>query len=337
MIDLISITDPGVGYDDSIATTISISGDGAGAKLTPHIRDGAIYSVVVDAVGEGYTYADLTVSGDGAGAKLLAPLSTTNILGQLATVQYNVEALAVSGSIEAYVVTNGGSGYTEAPAVTITGNGSGATAHAVISGGAVTKIIVDTAGIGYTYANVSFATGSATARAILPPQGGHGFNAISELYATKLITYTKISDSDVYNTFEFTNQFFQYGIIANPRRYNSSTVCTDAVISPCVSVSGSFVLANFPLNATLVVSRNQKTLTVVDRTATALLLRPVDNYIPIVGDVLTNVANSVAYTATAVGLPTTNINTGAIIDVNNTTAFYKTPSQIIILRTLISL
>lgn len=339
IIDLISITDPGVGYDAGIATSITIAGDGTGAALTPYIKNGTIYSVVIDNPGEGYTYADLTVTGDGVGAKLLTPLGTTNIIGQLATAQYNVEALAVSGAIESYVVTNGGSGYVSAPAVTITGNGSGATAHAVLSNGVVTKVVVDTAGIGYTYANVTFASGSATARAILPPYGGHGFNAISELYATKLLTYTKISDSDVYNTFEFTNEFYQYGIIANPRRYNSGSICTDAVVSPCVSVSGSFTLSNFPLNATVAVTVGgvQKTLTIVDRTSSALLLMAVDNYIPVIGDVLTNLGNSISYTATAIGLPTTNINTGSIIDVNNTTAFYKTPSQIITLRTLISL
>ena len=46
----------------------------------------------------------------------------------------------------------GGTGYT-APLVTITdvyGTGSGATAHAVVTGGAITSLIRDNAGTGYT-------------------------------------------------------------------------------------------------------------------------------------------------------------------------------------------
>ena len=48
-------------------------------------------------------------------------------------------------------ITSGGSGYTTAPTVSITGGGgTGATAQAVVSGGAVTSVFVLTAGTGYT-------------------------------------------------------------------------------------------------------------------------------------------------------------------------------------------
>jgi hypothetical protein len=45
---------------------------------------------------------------------------------------------------------NGGAGYDSAPAVTLSGGGTLATAHAVVSGGQVTAIVVDTGGNGYT-------------------------------------------------------------------------------------------------------------------------------------------------------------------------------------------
>jgi hypothetical protein len=48
------------------------------------------------------------------------------------------------------IVTDGGSGYTTAPQVTITGgSGSGATAFAIISGGSVISVTLSTAGTGY--------------------------------------------------------------------------------------------------------------------------------------------------------------------------------------------
>lgn len=60
-------------------------------------------------------------------------------------------------------VTNGGSGYSSAPAVTISGgSGHGATAHAVIQNGAVIQVVLDNPGVGYQVGDtltVTFGTG----------------------------------------------------------------------------------------------------------------------------------------------------------------------------------
>ncbi|MDN3809638.1 hypothetical protein ACVZIW_06575 [Klebsiella aerogenes] len=57
------------------------------------------------------------------------------------------------GRLQSIAVTSGGSGYTSAPTVTISGGGgSGALATATVSGGAVTKISVLYKGFGYTSA-----------------------------------------------------------------------------------------------------------------------------------------------------------------------------------------
>jgi hypothetical protein len=66
--------------------------------------------------------------------------------GSLATATSSI----VSGFVVGAAVTNGGSGYTSTPTVTITGNGSGAAATASVSGGAVTAINITSAGSGYT-------------------------------------------------------------------------------------------------------------------------------------------------------------------------------------------
>jgi hypothetical protein len=60
----------------------------------------------------------------------------------------------VGGFVTGYVVTSGGNGYATAPSVTVFGGGgSGAAAHANISGGAVTGVTADNAGNGeYTSA-----------------------------------------------------------------------------------------------------------------------------------------------------------------------------------------
>ena len=70
----------------------------------------------------------------------------TQTTATLATATANV----VSGFVVGYTVTNGGSGYTTAPAVTITAaSGSGATATATIAAGVVTAITPVNAGSGY--------------------------------------------------------------------------------------------------------------------------------------------------------------------------------------------
>jgi len=54
-------------------------------------------------------------------------------------------------------VSNGGEGYTTEPVVTINGNGTAATATAVVENGVLTAINADTTGSGYTNATVSIA------------------------------------------------------------------------------------------------------------------------------------------------------------------------------------
>ncbi|HEV8432004.1 MAG TPA: C25 family cysteine peptidase, partial [Thermoanaerobaculia bacterium] len=77
------------------------------------------------------------------------------------------------GAVTGIVVNTGGSGYTSAPEVFITGVGSGATATATVSGGAVTAITVTNGGTGYTSAPlVTFAGGGGSPSAIATVVGG---------------------------------------------------------------------------------------------------------------------------------------------------------------------
>ena len=66
--------------------------------------------------------------------------------------------------VSAINITNGGSGYTTAPTVTITGDGFGATATATVVNGQIQSIAVINQGINYT-------------RAIVSISGGNGFGA----------------------------------------------------------------------------------------------------------------------------------------------------------------
>lgn len=65
--------------------------------------------------------------------------------------------------VSAITVSNGGSGYTSAPTVTLTGDGSGAEATATVLEGVVTAVTVTKGGYGYTSApTVAFSGGGGT-------------------------------------------------------------------------------------------------------------------------------------------------------------------------------
>ena len=71
-----------------------------------------------------------------------------------------------SDGITDFVIGHGGAGYSTVPEVIIAGNGSGAKATAVLSGGAIDDVTIDAPGSGYTYPpTISFFGGSPTRNA----------------------------------------------------------------------------------------------------------------------------------------------------------------------------
>jgi len=138
------------------------------------------------------------------------------------TDQWDVQSAAVDGSINFVKVTSGGSAYGSAPSVTISGDGTGATANATISGGAVTKVTITNPGSGYTYATASFSAGAATAVPIISPKGGHGANAIEELGGKYIMLNVRL-DGNESNTLSTANEFRQVGIVRDPYTYGTTT------------------------------------------------------------------------------------------------------------------
>lgn len=65
----------------------------------------------------------------------------------------------INGLIDDITVTSGGSSYETVPNVIINGDGTGATAHAVLTSNAVSDVVIDTAGYGYTFAYITFVGG----------------------------------------------------------------------------------------------------------------------------------------------------------------------------------
>ena len=138
------------------------------------------------------------------------------------TDQWDVQAAAVDGGVHVVKITAGGSGYASAPAVTITGDGTGATANSTITAGAVTAVTITAAGTGYTRASITFASGAAAATAIISPKGGHGSNAVEELGGKYIMINVRLDGTES-NTFSTANEFRQVGIVRDPYLYGTTT------------------------------------------------------------------------------------------------------------------
>jgi len=136
--------------------------------------------------------------------KVLDSSELGRVLTTSEQVQDAVQNAASPGQILGIEMVNNGTGYTGSTvAVTINGDGTGATATGTVSGGSVIKIELDSStdsclkfGHGYnfasaTVANPSTGTDVALARAVIGPDSGLGADPRNELKATSLMFNAK--------------------------------------------------------------------------------------------------------------------------------------------------
>ena len=171
------------------------------------------------------------------------------------TDQYDVQQAAVDGGIHVVKVVSGGSGYASAPAVTITGDGTGATANSTIVAGVVTAVTITAAGTGYTRASVAFASGAATATAIISPKGGHGSNAIEELGGKYIMLNVRLDGTES-NTFSTANEFRQVGIVRDPYLYGTTTRAVASSFRQSFRYQLSSISGTFTLDETITSGSN---------------------------------------------------------------------------------
>lgn len=198
---------------------------------------GAVPQAIVSAGGSGYLSNSGTLQTAASSSATLATgaSSTTN-----AYVNYNIYVVSGTGAgqlrkITAYngstkvatvspswsVVPNGSSTYIVTPAVVADGDGTGWSGYSEVSGGQLTKINTISEGQDYTRLDLTIAgdTGSgATARAILPPLGGHGADAVNALGGFKVMINTKLTGSEG-------------GYISTDQEYRVSGLINDPLLS----------------------------------------------------------------------------------------------------------
>ena len=151
----------------------------------------------------------------------------------------------------AFTVTpNTTSDYVVTPKVTVTGDGSGATAYSNVVAGAISYVNMIAVGSNYSTADVTISANSshgtgAIAKAMIPPHGGHGADPISELNGKNLIFNTTLTRSEA-NTLPIVNDYRRFGLIIDPKYQNgvSATALrltqTTRLTLTSVSASGRF-------------------------------------------------------------------------------------------------
>lgn len=333
----------GAGYTTAPTITISDSSgiDGvitatttkSNARLVPIISGSQITGVQIIDGGIGYSTALIDINGDGTGAKLTPSLS----IGDVNSLQSNVELLTVAGRLMNIPVVSGGYGYTTAT-VDIVGDGTGATATATVNEGRVTKINIVTQGYGYTWANITISGGGgkgATARAIISPYGGHGKNALNELKASGLMFFSDISN---YKNQGFTvnNDYRQIGIIRNMYKYGTTYIATDVFETACWVAYANTDVNIFPADSLIAEFETGSRFRIVTNTGSAMLLQSLDNYTLNVGKVMYLVSDSAqTFTMLDVAPPTIDKYSGDLLYIDNRQAFTPTDQQTITLRTVI--
>ena len=168
----------------------------------------------------------------------------------------SVSSNAVDGAIDIVKIKTAGSGGADGThtGIAIKGDGTGGVVSVVVTSGAVTAVNVTSAGTGYTFGTISNAqivSAGATnlvgaeLDVIIPPKGGHGFNAVQELGAFFVMTNVSLEGTESANSGDVSvaNDFRRVCLIRDPQSGGSAASAVTLRATKAVQltgVSGSF-------------------------------------------------------------------------------------------------
>lgn len=359
------------------------------AVLLPLINaNGEIESIQIIEPGVGYTYAFVSVKGYKKVGSDLVLMNSTNTpsfieaniqlrfsVGDIESKQSTVELLAKDGAISCIKVDNGGQGYAVGTRIVVLGDGSGCEAVPEIVGGKIEKVTIIDPGTGYTNAiayvsgpainndplNITPVTSGSNAdiRVILSPKGGHGKDAISELYGRSIYFTSRLSNEKNKGivtkggtggiTLE-PNDYRQITILKNPFSYGKNEYYRNNLGSACFlagcDVTTNNTAAFNALSQDDVIEYNSvtgvKEYVIVEKEEIGdkyyLVLHPLNNYIPEINSIFTKVigTNTYSIVMTSLELPDFNKFSGEMLYVNNRSGFTPSEEQSVVISTLIN-
>jgi hypothetical protein len=239
---------------------------------TDNLVDGSLNKIKVETGGENYFHTTLNVSPFVAGTNEI--VITDDI--DLTNTEFVKENMLISGTgifenrtyiteidptkpttliLSEPTISAGGGTFTSnlisvLTRVLIEGDGTETiTSVRLNANNEVSKIDVVNAGVDYTTANITiFGSGTgATARAILPPKFGHGYNPAVELGASSAMILSRIGEVDATenNVIPVDIFFRQYGLLVNPYKYNEDNSMTENDAIDVISQTTDLTLLSF--------------------------------------------------------------------------------------------
>jgi len=204
------------------------------------------------------TSTSVLTTADGYKWKYMYTLSATQQANFLSTdfmaVETNstVSSAAVDGAINIVKIKSAGTGGSNGTytGISVRGDGSSGTVSVVVSGGAVTSVTITNAGTGYTIAyirNADIVSAGATGLTgaeidvIIPPKGGHGFNAVSQLGGFFVMLNVSLEGTESTNTGDFTaeNDFRRIVLIRNPFSGGSAASASTLRATKAIRIAAS--------------------------------------------------------------------------------------------------
>ena len=251
-----------------------VEGVGESITLVPESELISVESINTSTVvepGQDYIVGDRLTFEGGIGTAVATAI-VTDIVEDTAIVEASINT--ITGALISINIIHGGSGYTSAPTITIQSapsTGTNAFAHAVITNGVVTNIVIDSVGSGY-FTAPTVTAGAPTSGPIgafkikdrgnystLPTNpvvltGGSGTNALINAYLQPAVQdYITIKRSSIdKNPWSRANRWFHMDIIQKTADYNG----TDAVFNqnlranrPVIEFDASLQLYKFGAEA----------------------------------------------------------------------------------------
>jgi hypothetical protein len=230
--------------------------------------EGELAKIVTTNIGSGYIHSTITVSSFTSGCTILTLANTTNVAANMA-----ISGIGIAGGVHIETVDTVNTKITLSSATTSNGGGTGnnltITTRVYVDGdgtgtvtlptlnanGSIRKITVTSYGKNYSRANVViYGTGTgATARAVLPPKYGHGYNPAKQLGASNVMIAMRIGeiDSTEGGVISSNTSFRQYGLLRDPYKYGTTTQANTATANSVVSQTTDITLisgTNFDRN-----------------------------------------------------------------------------------------
>lgn len=299
---------------------------------------GEIVGVIINDGGIGYTNANIQIV-DSVSPHVgsVAVLTASFAIGNVDTLQSNVELQAIPGAIYSMKPVEGGSGY-GAASITVLGDGIGCTATPNITGGRITSINITNPGYGYTWTDIVVnGNGSgAVIRAIMSPISGHGYNAIDELNANSIMFYSSIS-RDKNQGLLINNDYRKAGLLKNIREFGSTNRFNKDVGSGCVLITGTFDQTKLAYDQLLINAQApHKKYRIVEFTSTQILLSVFNNFTVNSGEILVT-PDGHLINITAVQERTIDQFSGDFLFLTVREPFAPSEDQIITIRTVLTI